>query len=88
MILKTSSKMTAAEIERMISIWINAMKRLRISAHATARTLLNVFDRQTPLTNTEAAIIHNALQNSGVRDAETRLNAGWGKLLLTQVTER
>lgn len=60
---------------------------MRISAQAVARTLLSNFDKHAPLSKSEAERIHDALENSGVQDAATRLNAGWSRLLLEWITE-
>jgi len=61
------------------------MKRLRISPQAIARTLLSKLDNHKPLTKAEAAKIQLALDNTGIDDAATRLNAGWSRVLLKRI---
>ena len=62
------------------------MRKLRVSPKATARILLNQF-KADKLTKSEAERISYALENCGVKDATTRLVAGYARLLLTEVTE-
>ena len=68
----------------MITSWYMVMK-IRISTHAVARTLLGNYNQHKPLTKMEAARVRIALENSGVHDANNRLNAGFARLILTEV---
>jgi len=68
-------------------LWINVMKRLRISHQATARQLKGVYGRHTPLTEIEAARARLALENTGIPNAVTRFSAGFIRAVLEAVTE-
>ena len=70
-----------------MSSWVHTMNKLRVSAQAVARTLLRNFETVKPLTRDEAKRIQSALENSGVPNATTRLNATLGKIVLKAVTE-
>ncbi len=70
-----------------MSSWVHIMNTLRVSAQAVARTILSNFENVKPLTRDEARRIQSALENSGVPNATTRLNATWGKIVLKAVTE-
>lgn len=61
------------------------MNRLRIAPQAVARSLLDNYGKQKPLSKEEAERIQLALENSGVDEATTRLTAGFAKLLLAQL---
>ena len=63
------------------------MKTLRLSARAVARSILANLSTVEPLTKEEAERIQLALDNSGVQDATTRLNAGFTRIVLKRVTE-
>ena len=78
-------KLNQSNCSAIIRLWINVMKRLRISPQAIARTLLSNLDNQKPLTKSEAVMIQLALEKSGVKDANSRLVAGFARLILKQV---
>lgn len=59
--------------------------KLRISQKAVCRSLLAVYENKAPLTEVEAEQVRIALENSGVRNATTRLIAGYARLILKQV---
>ena len=69
----------------MIIVWYTVM--MKLSARAVARTLLTTFETHKPLTTQEAEQVRLALEESGVTDAATRLNATWSQILLKQVTQ-
>ena len=66
--------------------WIIAMK-MKLSARAQARILLEAFNHYQPLSPEEAAKVRLSLENSGVPDASTRLNATWSKIILQRVAQ-
>ena len=67
--------------------WVLIMAKLRLSSRGVARTLLHTFEDYRPLTKKEAEQVRLALENSGVPEAATRLNATWSKILLKAVTQ-
>ena len=69
-----------------IMTWYAVMNRFRVSAQAVARTILRNYEPVKPLDKQEAEQVFLALENSGVQDAATRLNATWSRILLKAIT--
>ena len=78
-------KLNQSNHSAIIRLWNNVMKRLTIHPKAKARQLLTRLEDYKKLSATEAAMLSDALKNSGVPDAANRLNAGWARILLKQV---
>lgn len=78
--------MTPIKIKCTISSWYKIMRnRLTIHPKAVARQLLNRLEDHKKLSATEAAMISDALRNSGVEDANSRLSASFARLVLRAV---
>jgi hypothetical protein len=68
----------------MMSVWKFIMTR-RLNAKAVARNLLLNYEGHKPLTQLEADRVRLALRLSGVKDANSRLGAGFCRLILKEV---
>jgi len=70
----------------MIPVWEHIMNK-RINPASVARTLLSNLDKHQPLNKREAERVRVALENCGVPEATTRLQAGLTRIVLKTVTE-
>lgn len=75
-----------------VNSWVYfIMQKVYINPAAKARHALNLYKQYEPLSSGEAAIISHALRKTareaGIPDLESRLHAGFARLLLSLVTQ-